>query len=182
MMSELRMTIVRHRPLLSLRSRDRDLLLRGDRDRLLWLSRDRDRLLGKTTNFLKNMQWHNWPEKPIFVLRQSKELQKKWNYIQFSIVHPLPWSPLAPRPVQFPFHFGRDRFEMHKVAETASRAFAHFVLTTARFAEVGDGRKFGVNWRAVVPPVIQISNGFGGIFLFPEFDVDVADLTRRLDR
>ena len=71
---------------------------------------------------------------------------------------------------------------MHKVAETASRAFAHFILTTARFAEVGDGRKFGVNWRAVVPPVIQISNGFGGIFLFPEFDVDVADLTRRLDR
>ena len=65
---------------------------------------------------------------------------------------------------------------MHEIAESASSAFAHFVLTATCFPEVGDGREFGVNRQSVVPSVVQIRHGLGGVFFLTEFDIHVANL------
>ena len=65
---------------------------------------------------------------------------------------------------------------MHEVAEAASSAFAHFVLTTAGLAEVGDGGQLGVNRQAVVPTIVEIRHRFSSVLFLAEFDVNVADL------
>ena len=65
---------------------------------------------------------------------------------------------------------------MHEVAEAASRAFAHLVLATAGFPEVGDGRQLAVDGETVVPTVVQIRHRLGCVFFLAEFDVHVAHL------
>ena len=68
---------------------------------------------------------------------------------------------------------------MHEVAEAASRAFAHLVLATAGFPEVGDGRQLAVDGETVVPTVVQIRHRLGCVFFLAEFDVHVAHLRRK---
>jgi len=64
---------------------------------------------------------------------------------------------------------------VHEVAETTSRALSHLVLATAGFAKVSDGGKLGVDRRPVVPSIVEISHGFGGVFFLTKLDVDIAD-------
>jgi len=64
---------------------------------------------------------------------------------------------------------------MHEVAKSASGAFSHLVLTTTGFAEIGDWRQLAIDRQSVVPSVVQIRHGFGRVFLFAEFDVDVTN-------
>jgi len=84
-------------------------------------------------------------------------------------------SSLAPCPIKFPLEVGRDRLEMHEVAESTSGALAHLVLTTAGLSEVGDGRELSVDRGPTVPSIVQIRDGLGGIFFFPKLDIHIAD-------
>ena len=80
--------------------------------------------------------------------------------------------------VQLPLQIRRNGFEMHEVAESASRAFAHFILATTGFPEIGDRREFGVNRISVVPAIVQIRDCLRRVLFFAEFEIDIADLKR----
>jgi hypothetical protein len=64
---------------------------------------------------------------------------------------------------------------MYKVAEAAAHTALATVETTARFAEIGDGRKFTVNGASGVPAAVKRVARFLGIFFVLEAHVDVAD-------
>lgn len=63
---------------------------------------------------------------------------------------------------------------MHEITESRSRTFTHFILATARFTEIGDGRQFGVDWSATEPTVIQIFSSLLCIFLTTKLYVDIS--------
>ncbi|GMT30392.1 hypothetical protein PFISCL1PPCAC_21689, partial [Pristionchus fissidentatus] len=78
--------------------------------------------------------------------------------------------------VQPPSQIGRDRLEMHEVAEGALKAAAQLVLSAARLTEVRHGRQFRVYRLAVEPSVrVEIRDGLVGARLVHELDVHVAD-------
>lgn len=66
-------------------------------------------------------------------------------------------------------------FQVHEVAESTPRAFPHLILAAASFTEVGDRTQLSVDWSAAEPTIIQIVDGFFGVFLAAELDVHVAD-------
>ena len=77
--------------------------------------------------------------------------------------------------VKFPTQFPGNRFQVHKIAETGSDTLPHFVLSATGFTEIRDRAKFGVNWTASEPSVIEIRNGPGSVLFFTKFDVNIAD-------
>lgn len=64
---------------------------------------------------------------------------------------------------------------MHEIAVTASRADGLVVLSAASFSEVGDWRELADEGPPGVEPAPQSLQGFVGVLLVCELDVDVAD-------
>lgn len=82
---------------------------------------------------------------------------------------------LATAPVELPPQLSRDGLQVHEVAEAASRALSHLILTAAGFPEVGHGRELGVDRLAVKPAVVQVNHGLFRIFFTAKLDIDVPD-------
>jgi len=64
---------------------------------------------------------------------------------------------------------------MHEIAETSTSALTHLILSTACFSEVCNRRQFGVDWRSIIPSVVQTFRGFLRIFLTEEFHVNITN-------
>lgn len=65
---------------------------------------------------------------------------------------------------------------MHEVTEATARALSHLVLAAARLAEVCHRGQFRVHRPAAEPAVIQIIDGFLGIFLAAELEIGTLKL------
>jgi len=64
---------------------------------------------------------------------------------------------------------------MHEVTESAPVAFAHIVLSTTRFPEVGDGREFCKEWATGIPPLIESIDSDLSLVLPVVSGIDVTD-------
>lgn len=82
------------------------------------------------------------------------------------------WSTVTS--VKLTTEFARDRFQVHEIAEAGANTFAHLVLTTTSFSEIGDWTELCVDGSSSEPPVVQLGHGFGRILLAAELYVDIA--------
>lgn len=63
---------------------------------------------------------------------------------------------------------------MHEIAEAGAGAFAHLVLSTASFAEVGDWRQLGVDRSATKPAIVEVAGCLFGVRLMTKLYVNIA--------
>uniref|UniRef100_A0A0X3Q257 Uncharacterized protein n=1 Tax=Schistocephalus solidus TaxID=70667 RepID=A0A0X3Q257_SCHSO len=76
--------------------------------------------------------------------------------------------------IEFSTKFTRDWLQVHEVAKTASKAFPHFILPTARLPEIRNGRQLRVNGPTAKPSAIKHFYRLLCIFFTTKLNINIA--------